>query len=78
MAHILDCEQFGIGNRNYYIDLKRSRTKEYYLRITRSDQLSDMFFHRTQLVVFEEDLPFFVEALSMVLRRFSQQPPVRL
>jgi DNA repair protein RadC len=71
MANILDSERFGDDKRQYFIDLKKARNQKHYLRITRQDEEQENIYKRTQLVLFEEDLGFFVEALSMVLGRYS-------
>jgi DNA repair protein RadC len=72
MTNILDSERFGDDKRRYFIDLKKTRNDKHYLRITRRDEQKENNYKRTQIILFEDDLGFFVEALSMVLGRFSQ------
>lgn len=71
MPHILDYESFGNGKRRFYFDLKKTRNQSHYIRITRSDTVGENLYQRTQLVIYENDLPFFVEALSMLLYRYT-------
>jgi DNA repair protein RadC len=68
---ILDSEAFGEGSRHYFIDLKRACNNRRYLRITRSDAQAEQSYKRSQVIVFENDLHFFVEALSMLLGRLA-------
>ena len=70
LNRILDSEYFGEGKRLYFIDIKKSRLEKPYLCITRLDRSADAT-RRSQIIIFEDDLPFFVEALSMVLGRLS-------
>jgi len=67
----LDFEMFGENGRYYFLDLKLAKNKTHYLAITRSDKVENDRYTRSRLVLFEEDIPMFVEALSMVLTRFS-------
>jgi len=70
-SYQLDSEMFGEKGRHYFIDLNVARNHSRYLRITRSDKAEGDQYQRTQLILFEEDFGFFIEALSMVLGRFS-------
>jgi len=67
----LASEMFGEGNRHYFMDVKRARNNSRYLRISRSDRVENDKYQRSQLVIFENDLGFFVEALTMVLGKWS-------
>lgn len=73
MAHILDYESFGEGKRRFYIDLKMANNQSHYIRITRSDTVGENLYQRTQLVIYESDLPFLLEALSMLLYRYTHR-----
>jgi hypothetical protein len=66
-SNLLDSETFGEGNNRYFIDLKQTAGHAPYLRITRSENYDS----RSQIIIFEPDLHFFVEALSMVLGRLT-------
>lgn len=79
LPDILDSECFGERKRQYFFDLKKTRNNKPYLRITRRDEGSDQSYCRTQIIFFEEDISFFVEALSMLLGRFSHgQTPLTI
>jgi DNA repair protein RadC len=69
---ILDSESFGDERRNYFLDIKKAKNNTHYLRITRSDTLEEEHtYKRSSIILFEDDLNFFIEALTMVLGRFS-------
>jgi DNA repair protein RadC len=70
---ILESEMFGEGKRHYFIDMKKARNNSNYLRISRTDKVAENKFQRSGLVIFEQDMRFFVEALTMVLGRWSDQ-----
>ena len=67
----LDSELFGEGDKYYFIDLNVARNNSRYLAITRSDALAESGYQRSQLIIFEEDFGFFIEALSMLMTRYS-------
>ena len=71
LTNILDSEVFGNNGRQYCFDIKKARNNTSFLQITRLDHRGDETFRRTQVIFFEDDLPFFVEAVSMLLSRFS-------
>jgi len=71
LTGILDSEMFGNHKTQYYLDIKKAKTQKHYLRITRRDQQDADNFNRTQVILFEEDLAFFVEAITMLLGRYS-------
>jgi len=71
LTNILDTEMFGDDRRQYYFDIKQAKNKKHYLRITNRRQEADETFKRTQIIFFEDDLPFFVEAISMLLGRHA-------
>ena len=71
LTGILDTECFNNQNRQYYFDIKQARNQKYYLRITRRDQVEEDTFKRREIIFFEEEIPFFVEAMTMLLGRYS-------
>jgi len=68
----IDSEAFGEGARHYFLDLFLAQNNTRYLRITHSDYNAAGSYDRKQLIVFEEDIFFFVEALTMLLGRAAQ------
>src|ERR1700750_1041277 len=67
----LDSESFGYGKRHYFIDIKKAVNNSHFLLISRSDKVDDQKYVRKTIQLWEEDLGWFVEALSMVLGRFA-------
>ena len=68
---ILDTEMFGDRREQYYFDIKKTKNQKHYLCITNRRQEPDDSFKRTQIIFFEDDLEFFVEAISMLLGRHA-------
>jgi len=68
---VVDTEAFFNKGRAYYLDLKKSVNSEYYLRLARCDKNENETYKRQDIVIFEEDIAFFVEAMSMLLSRYS-------
>ena|GEM_PF-1454755 len=68
--YVLDTEMFGNEREQYYFDIKKSKNQKHYLRITNRRQEGNTY-SRSQIVLFEEDLPFFVEAITMLLGRHA-------
>lgn len=67
----LDSEMFGENGRYYFIDLVMARNNTPFLAITRSDRIGVATYKRDRVLVFEEEIPLLIEALSMVLTRYS-------
>lgn len=67
----LDSEVFGEEGRLYYVDLMKAKNNKPYLQITRADYKAKAQYERSSVILFEEDFEFFVEAVSMVLRRYT-------
>ncbi|WP_410478676.1 DUF3276 family protein [Pedobacter aquatilis] len=59
-------ESFSNGERYFFIDMKRTSKGHLFLKITRSDRSVDGSYNRTSIVIFEEDLEFFITSLSSV------------
>lgn len=70
-THILDTEMFGDGREQYYLDIKIARNQRHYLRITNRRQEAGDSYKRSEIVLFEDDLPFFVEAITNLLCRYA-------
>jgi hypothetical protein len=71
LSGIVDTEGFTNKNRQYFFDIKRSKDQQHYLRITRRDQVEAETFKRREIIFFEEDIEFMVEAMTMLLGRYS-------
>lgn len=62
---------FGEDGRLYFVDLMEAKNKKPYLQITRADYKDKEQYDRSSIILFERDFEFFVEAVAMVLRRYS-------
>lgn len=67
----LDSEMFGEHGRLYFVDLLKGKNNKPYLQITRADYKAKEKYERSSVILFEDDFEFFVEAVSMILRRHS-------
>jgi len=67
----LDSESFGVEGRHFFVDLMKATNNKPYLQITRSDYKDKVFYERSSVILFEEDFEFLIEALSMVLTRYT-------
>lgn len=67
----LATESFSHGKKHYFIDVKKASNDTHFLLITSSEKFAEDKYHRRTIQLWEEDLGFFVEALSMVLRQLA-------
>ncbi len=66
------------GRRTYYLDVKENARKELYLVISESRRSLEGSHERTNVMIFEEDIPKFREAFRDVARFIiSSQAPSR-
>lgn len=59
------------GSRTYYFDIKKSEKGDLYLKISESKKTQSGYEHH-RLMVFDEDLKDFVEALKKSLTKFKE------
>ena len=59
------------GSRTYFFDIKKSENGDLYLKISESKKTGSGFEHH-RLMVFDEDLKDFVEALKKSLTKFKE------
>ena len=59
------------GSRTYFFDIKKSEKGDLYLKISESKKTGSGFEHH-RLMVFDEDLKGFVEALKKSLTKFKE------
>lgn len=59
------------GSRTYFFDIKKSEKGALYLKISESKKTGGGFEHH-RLMVFDEDLKDFVEALKNSLKKFKE------
>lgn len=58
------------GSRTYFIDIKQTRTKAKYLKITESKRMENGLFEKHKVILFEEDIQPFMKVLSNALKYF--------
>jgi|SRR5690554_5868863 len=59
------------GNRTYFFDIKKSEKGDLYLKVSESKKTESGYEHH-RLMVFDEDLKDFVEALKKSLTKFKE------
>lgn len=67
----LASETFSHGKKHYFIDVKKASNDTHFLLITSSEKYDEDKYHRRTIQLWEEDLGFFVEALSMILSQLA-------
>ncbi|MFD0763231.1 UPF0758 domain-containing protein [Mucilaginibacter lutimaris] len=73
----VDSESFGHGRMHYFIDVKKAVNDSHFVLITSSEKYDSDKYYRQTVQLWEEDLAFFVEALSMVLSRMTSDEGAR-
>jgi DNA repair protein RadC len=67
----LASETFSHGKKHYFFDIKKAINDTHFLLITSSEKFAEGQFHRRTIQLWEEDLGFFVEALTMILSQLA-------
>jgi len=57
-------EKISAGKRTYFLDVKKSREGVQYLTISESKRKEDGKYEHLRVIVFEENIPAFLEALN--------------
>ncbi len=70
---ILATESFYNNRKRYFLDFKLAANNSPYIKITRSDEQQDHTYKRSEVVVFEEDFEFLIEAFSSLFRTVAYQ-----
>lgn len=68
------------GNRNYFIDLRKSSNGAPYLSITESKKSKDsdeVGYETTRILIFEDGITKFSEAISRLLEQYQQLEPAQ-
>lgn len=76
--NMLAAESFSNRNMHYFIDFRVAENKSKYIRIARSDLQPDQTYQRSQVVIFEEDFHFLIQAFASLFRSiiYKDQPGV--
>ncbi|MFN0292611.1 DUF3276 family protein [Pedobacter helvus] len=59
------------GNRTYFFDIKKSEKGDLYLKVSESKKTESGYEHH-RLMIFDEDLKDFFEALKKSLKKFKE------
>lgn len=58
---------FQAGNRTYFLDVKKTKDGNKYLKISESKRINDTDFERHHIMVFEESIEKFTEMLNQTV-----------
>jgi DNA repair protein RadC len=67
----LASETFNHGKKHYFFDIKKASNNTHFLLITSSEKYDEGKYHRRTIQLWEEDLGFFVEALTMIVGQLA-------
>lgn len=67
----LHTESLTLGDKTFYLDLKEAVNGRTYLVITQSKSIEDDKYERIKMILFQDDIPEFAEALSSVLEHYT-------
>jgi DNA repair protein RadC len=70
---ILATESFANGNKVYFFDYMLAVNGSYYIKISRGDLQPDGNYIKKEVVFFEEDFEFLLEAMSSLFRTAGYQ-----
>lgn len=62
-----------VGNRTYFLDVKTTKDKDLYLKISESKRISESEFERHQIIVFEEGINKFTEKLVEIVEKMKTE-----
>ncbi len=65
-------EKITLGSRTYFFDIKQSEQSKLYLKISESRKNDTGKFEHYRIIVFEEDIEYFVNALKLTLAKFNE------
>ena len=72
--NLIHTEQVTVRNRNYYLDLKIAENGRYFLAINRTRANEEGVVERAKMILFEEDLFGFSQALMRAMVHFPKSP----
>lgn len=64
---------FKVGNRTYFLDVKTTKDKDLYLKISESKRIGDSEFERHQIIVFDEGIDKFTEKLVEIVEKIRRE-----
>lgn len=63
---------FQAGNRTYFLDIKKTKGGDKYLKITESKRLNEKDFERRHIMVFEESIEVFAKAINQTIKEMRE------
>jgi hypothetical protein len=70
---LLATESFSNNRKHYFLDFKRAANNSQYIKIVRSDEQADHTYKRSEVIIFEEDFEFLIEAFSALFKSAAHQ-----
>tara|TARA_B110000902_G_C14133716_1_gene523005 strand:- start:8 stop:436 length:429 start_codon:yes stop_codon:yes gene_type:complete len=70
---IILSSNFKVGNHTYFLDVKTTKDKDLYLKISESKRISESEFERHQIIVFEEGINKFTEKLVEIVEKMRAE-----
>jgi hypothetical protein len=63
---------FQSGNRTYFLDVKKTKEGDNYLKISESKRINETDFERHQIMIFEESIGKFADALNQTVAEMQK------
>ena len=63
---------FKAGKRTYFLDVKKTKDGDKYIKICESKRTGNDEFDRHQIMVFQEDIDNFMEAVSVAVNKLKE------
>jgi hypothetical protein len=67
----LHSASLSLGDKTFYLDLKEAVNGRQYLVITQSKSIEEEKYERIKMILFQDDIPEFADALSSVLEYYT-------
>jgi hypothetical protein len=62
---------FQVGNRTYFLDVKKTKDGDQYLKISESMRTGETDFERYQIIVFNEGIDQYAEKIAEVAKQMK-------
>ena len=63
---------FQAGKRTYFLDIKKTKEGDKYLKISENKRINETVFVRHQIMVFEEGIEKFIEVLNQTANKIRK------
>lgn len=64
-------KSFKVGKRTYFMDIKQTKCGDKYLKISENKKVNSNTYNRHYILIFEEDIDIFREAVNTTLDQFQ-------